>query len=695
MKKMLKAFIFVLALVVFAGTVSAEEINENGLQNENSEYSLTINFVDDRLGTENKAVVTYKSNTTTTTETYTFLSLSSDTNYSFKERIDGKENLYTFNYWAQKIESGRTYKKDRISYIANKPTVIDGINIYSVSKQQSKLIVIVPELTENKEITLYSNWSTREPGIIINVHDNKAYNNKTAKEIYTNENANIKLSEAFLNDTSTNYLTYSNTDGKLKINKTASYYLFSKYLDEDGNEIDNGYSSDIINSVEFYENKKIGNNTYLNYLTLKFNKEYISGLTEDITYNIYVEWEEHTTAILTHEYIDYVSDGDGSWSNPTGGTASYTHTFSDPSVKSPRSHYKFLYWQFEQSTPADDQVDTTKKYEAGEEFTYTLSGKPSGWKGKVTSYAWWQPDVTVNLYSDGRLFSSKSSFESVSIEETPVKFGYKFLGWFDEDGNKVTETIFSANKAGTNPEVKEITLYARFERIMVDVKVSKVWDDENNNDGKRPTSVTVELKDGDKVVETAKLSKDNNWTYTFNVAKFNDKDEIAYTVSENEVKDYTTVITGTVKDGFVITNTHEVEIIENVSVKKVWNDKNNEDEIRPSSVTIYLLANGEKVAEVVLNEENNWKASFENLKVYEDGEEIEYTISENEIEYYTTEIIGSLEKGFVITNTHEVWPKGQGGDDFEVVQTGSEYSLSLSFILLFIELLIVRKKRLS
>ncbi len=99
----------------------------------------------------------------------------------------------------------------------------------------------------------------------------------------------------------------------------------------------------------------------------------------------------------------------------------------------------------------------------------------------------------------------------------------------------------------------------------------------------------------------------------------------------------------------------------NIHVSKVWDDTNDEDEIRPKSIKVYLLANGEKTQEVTLSEDNNWEASFENLNVYEKGKKIEYTISEETIEFYEVDIKEN-EEGFIITNYHKSWPKGDGDE---------------------------------
>ena len=74
-----------------------------------------------------------------------------------------------------------------------------------------------------------------------------------------------------------------------------------------------------------------------------------------------------------------------------------------------------------------------------------------------------------------------------------------------------------------------------------------------------------------------------------------------------------------------LTNTHTPETTE-ATVKKVWDDANNQDGIRPAELTVEL-SNGDTVT---LNEANKWTATIGNLPKYADGEEIAYTWTEND-----------------------------------------------------------------
>lgn len=186
--------------------------------------------------------------------------------------------------------------------------------------------------------------------------------------------------------------------------------------------------------------------------------------------------------------------------------------------------------------------------------------------------------------------------------------------------------------------------------------VTKDWDDADNQDGIRPQTITVNLLADGTVVDSAVLSEDNNWSHTFiNLDQYNTEteQEIVYTVEEVEVPEYESVISGNITDGFVIKNTYEPRKT-SVAVSKEWLDHDDQDGIRPESVTVCLLADGQETDEtLILNANNNWTGTFENLPAIHAGTEITYTVEEIEVDGYTAEVSGNAAHGYVIQNTHE------------------------------------------
>ena len=93
----------------------------------------------------------------------------------------------------------------------------------------------------------------------------------------------------------------------------------------------------------------------------------------------------------------------------------------------------------------------------------------------------------------------------------------------------------------------------------VEVKVEKIWDDNDNEAGKRPEKVEVVLMNDGKELMTLTLSDENDWAGTF---VHNDNVHIPenildkLSVKEVSVDGYECEVAGDAKDGFKITNTY-------------------------------------------------------------------------------------------------------------------------------------------
>ncbi len=175
-----------------------------------------------------------------------------------------------------------------------------------------------------------------------------------------------------------------------------------------------------------------------------------------------------------------------------------------------------------------------------------------------------------------------------------------------------------------------------------EVKVTKAWEDNHDQDGKRPESIAIKLlADGEETGKTLTLTKADNWTGTFtDLDEYKAGKKIEYTIKEEAVGNgYVSVITGSAAEGYKVTNTREPEKIV-IEGSKTWNDKGDQDRKRPAEITINLLKNGTKINSVKVKESDGWKWKFENLDKYEKGNEITYTITEEKVEGYTTEVNG-------------------------------------------------------
>jgi hypothetical protein len=225
-----------------------------------------------------------------------------------------------------------------------------------------------------------------------------------------------------------------------------------------------------------------------------------------------------------------------------------------------------------------------------------------------------------------------------------------------KDGKEIDYTVQEDAVEGYTASYDGYNVTNTHEIETTSIFVEKMWDDNDNNDQIRPNTVTVQLYADGTIVEgkVLTLNEDNSWAGFFeDLPVYKEGKEIAYTVEENAVDGYTATVEQTTDGGFIITNTHTPATMD-ISVVKEWKDDDNKDKIRPESITVQLCINGDPIEDqiLVLSALNNWNGSFKDLPVYEDGAEINYTITENEVEGYTAEITGNAKDGFVITNSH-------------------------------------------
>jgi uncharacterized surface anchored protein len=107
--------------------------------------------------------------------------------------------------------------------------------------------------------------------------------------------------------------------------------------------------------------------------------------------------------------------------------------------------------------------------------------------------------------------------------------------------------------------------------------------------------------------------------------------------------------------GAAITLVNEYTSTQNISVIKKWNDGDDEYGTRPDSITINLYKNGEEIDSKVITADDGWECTFDNMDRYdESGDEITYTVQEEQVEGYQSRISGDAEDGFIITNSYNL-----------------------------------------
>ena len=303
------------------------------------------------------------------------------------------------------------------------------------------------------------------------------------------------------------------------------------------------------------------------------------------------------------------------------------------------------------------------KYAAGNEITYTVEEDAvEGYEATVDGYnitnthkpettkvegtkTWNDSDnqdgirpdsITVNLFANGTKVDSKE----VTANDN-WKYSFTNLPKYAA-GNEIIYTVSEELIDGYEASVNDYNITNTHETEKTEVSGIKSWDDNNNQDGIRPSKITVNLLTDGTKVDSKEVTADNNWKYSFtDLPKYVDGKEIVYTVTEDAVEGYESTVNGS-----NILNTHIPETTE-VSGTKTWNDANDQDGKRPESITVNLLANGEKVNSQVVTAAGNWTYNFTDLPKYKAGKEIKYKVEEVAVADYTTKV-----EGYDIYNTH-------------------------------------------
>ena len=293
--------------------------------------------------------------------------------------------------------------------------------------------------------------------------------------------------------------------------------------------------------------------------------------------------------------------------------------------------------------------------------------------------------LSVELLADGK------KLKDVSLTaENGWAYTEKDLPKFDQDNHEIEysweeKVPAGYTRAGRRTNGDLTTLINKHTPAPVSISVRKVWDDNGNSLGKRPASVKVQLfADGKAEGGAVMLNEANGWSHTWKNLKkcagASDGKATVYTVEEIEVPaGYTMTRTGNAAAGFVITNSMRPGSLEirkkfsfipekqkplnaltNIPVNKIWDDFNNRDGNRPESITVRLYAGGKEVRRALLTEAGGWRYIFSNLPKYKGRQEIVYTISEDPVALYRTEIHGySIINRYMppltCATVHKVW----------------------------------------
>lgn len=200
---------------------------------------------------------------------------------------------------------------------------------------------------------------------------------------------------------------------------------------------------------------------------------------------------------------------------------------------------------------------------------------------------------------------SNASSSYVSDIDTQTTFVYR------PTGAEYDESDFTYDGRNYNLKVNGLADYSNTHvafavvRIpeFVERSVTKVWDDDNNENNTRPDSVEVQLyADGDKCGDPVTLNEDNSWSYTWsNLYKYQyvngvpTDDMVNYTVLEKTVDGYTPKVT---QDNgvFTVTNTFGVHSL------KITKENESGEKLEGAGFRVYKDASCQQPADIFLDD---------------------------------------------------------------------------------------------
>ena len=240
------------------------------------------------------------------------------------------------------------------------------------------------------------------------------------------------------------------------------------------------------------------------------------------------------------------------------GKVNESHTFDNLPVK--YQGKEIVYTVLETTVPAgysesydQETLTVTNTHIPG---TISVSGTKT-WDDKDDQDGMRPASITIKLYK------KVGSADPVLVDTKTVTeadgWAWSFANLPEfEMGTKIVYSITEDAVAGYTTTIDGYNATNKHTPGKTSVQVTKVWDDEDNKDGSRPKSITVQLlADGVDTGKTLVLTADNNWKGTFtDLDEYKNKKKIVYSVNEKAVEGYTALIVE--KDGqYVITNSHK------------------------------------------------------------------------------------------------------------------------------------------
>jgi hypothetical protein len=205
---------------------------------------------------------------------------------------------------------------------------------------------------------------------------------------------------------------------------------------------------------------------------------------------------------------------------------------------------------------------------------------------------------------------------------------------YDEFGEDITYTVREDNiTVGEYYYSSTTNNYTITNSLNKNITLTKVWKDNTNAYSTRPSSITFKIKQNGNDYKTVTFGGNlntNTWTETITVPVYdNSGTAYTYTIEEVSIDGYSSTCTD-----FTCTNTLTGN--DNVTVKKVWVDNNNEYQTRPANISIRLKQNNNSYQSINLTgNTNTWESDVITVPKYDsNGVKYTYTIEETPVSRY-------------------------------------------------------------
>lgn len=284
----------------------------------------------------------------------------------------------------------------------------------------------------------------------------------------------------------------------------------------------------------------------------------------------------------------------------------------------------------------EEEVEGYTKETDQHDLTNTRSGKTD-----VTVTKTWLDDDSENRPESIKVYLKQNDQivqEATITASDQWSHTFSDLDQYDNEGVEYTYSIQEEPISGYETIINGFDI-TNLRVGTTSVAGEKIWLDDNSDE--RPESISISLLQNGEVIDE-QLKFQLNSIGPIDLMSYQNLMRMVWLMIIRWKKSRLMVMNRPV-DGYDITNLRVGQT--SVSGEKTWVDDDSED--RPEQISVNLLANGTVVDTRVVTADEDWKYQFTDLDKYDqNGVEIEYTVKEQDVPGYQSEV-----DGFDITNT--------------------------------------------